>query len=262
MQKDGSAQIRLTNNDTDDARPAWSADGTQITFQTDRDDPDPSSCEGTQTCENEIYTMSSVDGSGQTDISNDPGNDYASDWEGLSYPPVAVVDFAFVPSTDKPAMGTALLWDFQDNDGLNNSHTATDTTGMALFDSGEKAPGDFYVYRFFAAGRYPYDCSIHPTQMSGTVKVPMTATPKSGDQSTTFTITWASSAPPVGFVYDVQIQRPGSSGFEDWLVDQTAPTSPFVADGGSGTYSFQSRLRKTSNGAASLYSPVVSITVT
>jgi plastocyanin len=257
--KDGSGLIRLTNSTTDDAAPAWSADGTMITFQTDRNDPNPSSCESTQTCKNEVYTMSSVDGSGQTNISNSAANDYTPNWEGLSFPPVVVTDFVFTPSTDKPTLGGSILWDFKGA----SAHTATDSsfTTPPLFDSGSKSAGTYYVFPFIGAGQYPYYCTIHPS-MTGTVKVPMKAAPKTGNLSTVFTITWASIAPSPGFVFDVQIQRPGGS-FVDWMAGTRLTNSTFVADQGAGTYSFQARLRKPGTpDQQSNYSVPVFITVT
>ncbi len=37
MNADGSGQTRLTNDPADDSAPAWSTDGTQIAFESDRD---------------------------------------------------------------------------------------------------------------------------------------------------------------------------------------------------------------------------------
>ena len=55
---------RLTNNPANDTDPAFSADGSQIAFSSERDGGN-----------SEIYTMNS-DGTGQTRITNDPGIDY------------------------------------------------------------------------------------------------------------------------------------------------------------------------------------------
>src|SRR5438093_98988 len=131
---------------------------------------------------------------------------------------------------------------------------------MGLFDSGIKSPGQFFDYTYIAAGRYTFICLLH-SEMTGTVKVPIKAKPKSGTQLTTFTITPAEGTAPAGFVYDIQIFRPGGPGFVDWKTITTKNTT-FVPDAGIGQYQFQARLRKTADNSASLYSQPVTITVT
>ena len=133
---------------------------------------------------------------------------------------------------------------------------------MHLYDSGTKEQGQFFVFNFVGAGQYPVICLIHQT-MTMTVKVPMKAAPSTGTQTTVFTITWASAAPPSGYAFDVQIKRPGSTMFFDWTpyVGTTVRTATFTADTGTGVYSFQARLRKLSDRTASNYSAPVSITV-
>jgi plastocyanin len=256
MTSAGANQTRLTTNTTDDSRPAWSPDGTSIVFQSDRDDPNQPGCEATGTCLYEIYTMSATDGSGQVNVSNSlTSNDTSPDWETVSFTPITVDDFFYSPQIAKPKQGGTVLWEFY------STHTASDNSGMGLFDSGTKVAGQFFYFNFTAAGQYPYHCTIHPTLMSGTVKVPMKVAPTSGTQSTTFTLTWATTVPPSGYKYDVQISRPGGTGFVDWITNTGLKTSTFVADGGTGVYSFQARIRNTSNGFASNYSAPISITV-
>jgi hypothetical protein len=85
--------------------------------------------------------------------------------------------------------------------------------------------------------------------------------PARGTSATTFTVTWASATAPSGYVYDIQIKRPGTTSFVSWKMGQTARLTTFTPDRGAGTYGFRARLRKTSNGRASGYSPVKSISV-
>jgi len=257
MRDDGSQQTRLTTNGTDDIRPAYSADQASIVFQSDRDDPNQPGCEQDFTCKYEIYTMK-WDGTNQANLSNNLGaNDTSAEWQTVSFSPISIFDDFFTPITAKPPLGGAVLWENYGTD--TEGHTVTDNTGMGLFDSGTILPGGFYDRQFGSSGQYPFYCKIHPL-MTGTVKVPMTAAPKMGNLTTVFTITWASFPPPSGYRYDVQIQRPGSE-FVDWMPNTTKKSSTFVADGGTGTYSFQARIRNTSNGFASNYSPPVTITV-
>ena len=83
MNADGSGQTNLTNNPSQDYYPAWSPDGTKIAFASLRDEPDPSNCFPTPYgCNWEVYVMN-ADGSGQTNLTNDPALDTDPDWQPL-----------------------------------------------------------------------------------------------------------------------------------------------------------------------------------
>jgi hypothetical protein len=88
----------------------------------------------------------------------------------------------------------------------------------------------------------------------------MSAAPKTGNLTTVFTITWGTSGRLIDYRFDVQIQRPGGS-FVDWKANTKDLSGTFTADGGTGTYRFQARVRNTVNGFASNYSQPVAITV-
>ena len=67
MNKDGSNQIRLTEDPADDAFPAWSPDGSRIAFASTRDGG------------SEIYVMNE-DGSDQFRLTSSPGGDISPAW--------------------------------------------------------------------------------------------------------------------------------------------------------------------------------------
>jgi Tol biopolymer transport system component len=71
MNSDGSGQMRLTTDGSNNDHPRWSPNGTKILFQSDRDNP--------ETGNNEIYVMN-ADGSGQTRLTNDANDDCAASW--------------------------------------------------------------------------------------------------------------------------------------------------------------------------------------
>jgi len=176
----------------------------------------------------------------------------------LMPPPAATV--LLLPSAPTPGsvsitMGSCVRWSFI----AGGQHSVSDSSGMGLFGSGPRSPAGEYGFCFDWAGTYSYQDAFNA--IPGTVKVPMTAKPKSGTVSTTFSITWANApAPPDGFVFDVQIERPGSTTFASWMTGVTTVSSPFTPDAGAGTYRFRARLRNA--GGASGYSAAASITVT
>ena len=67
MNGDGSGQARLTDNSAKDVAPTWSADGSKIAFQSDRDGNE------------EIYVMG-ADGSAQRNLTDSPGEDTRPTW--------------------------------------------------------------------------------------------------------------------------------------------------------------------------------------
>ena len=139
------------------------------------------------------------------------------------------------------------------------THSVTDISGMGLFGSGPQTLVSYYAFRFVAAGTYGY---VDPgSGANATVMVPVSAMPPSGGLSTTFTITWSATSAPQGYVFDVQIARPGSLFFVAWKSGVTQPSATFKPDGGTGTYSFRARFRSTSNGAHSGWSSTASIKV-
>ena len=71
---------------------------------------------------------------------------------------------AFDPSEKTISAGTTVKW--INNDGFTHTVTSEDD----VFDSGDLAGGDTFVYTFDSTGEYPYICEIH-SGMSGTIIV-------------------------------------------------------------------------------------------
>jgi plastocyanin len=161
----------------------------------------------------------------------------------------------FNPNVVLVARGGTVTWDFVGK----THHTATDTTGMELYDSGSLSTGS-YSYTFTAAGTYGFYCILHP-EMGGRIHVPMRAKPSKGLRSTVFGLTWAAATAPDGYAYDVQVKRPGGT-YQLWQDGVTATGGSFKADVGRGVYRFQARLRQLSSSEVSLWSDTVSISVT
>lgn len=190
-----------------------------------------------------------------TDASGNVGNAATWTWTVIDVS-VSVQDFLFSPKSPLDHRGGAVRWTFSGP----SVHTATDASGMNLFNSGPTAPGGSYTFTFTGAGKYKYGCTIHP--MAGSIRVPIDASPAAGSTSTTFTVTWAAASAPAGYLYDVQIRRPGATRWVPWKPGQTIAASPFIPDAGPGSYGFRGRLRSETNGASSKYSAADFISVT
>ncbi len=139
-------------------------------------------------------------------------------------------------------------------------HSATDSSGLDLYDSGTVSGGGPSTwFTFDAAGVYHFTCTLHPL-MVGQVDVPVRAAPAKGGLNRRFTITWAAAAPSAGLVYDVQIKRPGGD-WKVWRDGVLGLSKTFRADKGTGTYSFRARSRN-AGGGSSLWSLSAQIRVT
>ena len=91
---------------------------------------------------------------------------------------VDVGEYFFAPSTAEVARGGTVVFDFVG--GV--THTATDASGLDLYDSGNVAGGGpSFSYTFVAAGEYRFVCSPHPF-MGGRVRVPVRVAPARGDR--------------------------------------------------------------------------------
>lgn len=208
-------------------------------------------------------TLSNTATASHSGPDSNPGNDSATatttvtGGSGSGPVEVSVSDTEFTPKRADVPQGGTVQWNFLASN--TSKHTATDKSGMALFDSGLRDPGETYSFTFIAAGMYQYT-STPDGAMNGTVEVPVTVSPSSGGVSTSFTVTWASEAAPAGFVYDVQIRRPGDA-WVNWRTGVTFSEDTFTPDGGTGTYQFRARLRKTADGTASKYSPASAVSV-
>lgn len=75
---DGSNPTVLTDSAGGNADPVWSPDGNRIAFISWRDSASPDDCTS-GTCNYEIYVMNR-DGSGQTNLTNNPAEDWGAVW--------------------------------------------------------------------------------------------------------------------------------------------------------------------------------------
>jgi plastocyanin len=176
---------------------------------------------------------------------------------------VSIVDNAFVPENVDSSQGVEVFWT---NNGTD-THNVTSSGKGVFFDSPDLLPSEVFEHGFAEAGTYKYKCTLHPTEMTGSVQIPVLITnmspPAKGDN---VEVTWASFeygayTIPDGFNSDVQLDKPGRGGFEDWRINQkgTETSDTFVAKK-TGTYRVRARLQK-GNGPATAYSTPVEVVI-
>jgi plastocyanin len=169
---------------------------------------------------------------------------------------VDVGEYFFAPGTAEVARGGTVVFDFVGA----VTHTATDASGLDLYDSGNvPGGGPSFSYTFVAAGEYRFVCSPHPF-MGGRVRVPVRAAPARGGRRDSFTVVWAAAAAVGNHVHDVQIRRPGER-WSMWRRGRVHRSAPFVPDAGRGRYRFRARVRDVGLGESSRWSPATTIRV-
>jgi Tol biopolymer transport system component len=232
--------------------PSWSPSGDAIVFAVDT-----STSTGFDLA---IHDLAAGTWSWATRVT---GDDWGPDWSHVAAPTIPVPpstttvtarNYAFVPADPTVPLGGSITWEFE------SLHTATDRTGLGLYDSGVLGSETTFTHGFVHAGTFPFACTLHPRKMSGTVSAPVSVDPASGSTSTAFTIRWATAAPPADAVFDVKLKRPGTKKWVTWRSGVTTRAATFVPDAGAGTYAFQARVR-ISNKRAARFSPVASIAV-
>jgi hypothetical protein len=147
------------------------------------------------------------------------------------------------------ALGDTVQWHFKSE----AERSVKDGTGLDLFDSGTKGAEFHYAFTFFSAGRFVAVDSA--TSRRQRIAVPMEA---AGDGAGIH-LRWATSVRE-GYVFDVQVKRPGSATFET-IHEGTTETESTYAPADDGFYRFRARLRATATGATSGWSPAVAVDV-
>jgi plastocyanin len=167
-----------------------------------------------------------------------------------------------VPALHYPANTTIRLGDTVAWANTNTSslvfHTVSSTAPFALFNL--NLPSGASVSRpFRQAGSFPYYCMIHGALlMHGNIHVPMRAVPSQGTTSTAFSIHVATIKARTGFVYVIQRRAPGGT-FKLWK--KVTGTATAFTTARAGQWSFRARVKRTSNGSHSGWSPILTVKV-
>jgi hypothetical protein len=136
--------------------------------------------------------------------------------------------------------------------------SVTDSTGLNLYDTGQRhSPYEFnHIFRW--AGDYPYRSTTNDAK--GIIRVAMSRHPHAGSLGTAFSLTWA-SARRRNCVFDVEVHRRGAAHWSFLKFGTSALTGTFTPRS-TGVYAVRSRLRNTVSKAYSKFSPSVFIDVT
>lgn len=190
-------------------------------------------------------------------LANDPfQRDYRGNAEGF----VAAFSTTRAVSTDlvrggfddkrlRLGLGDTVQWHFKSA----AERSVSDGSGLGLFDSGTKGAEFHYAFTFISAGRFVAADSA--TQSRQRVGVPMEAVAEGGG----IRLRWA-TAPREGYVFDVQVKRPGSSTFET-IHEGTTETGSVHEPVQDGRYRFRARLRASGADARSGWSPAAAVEV-
>ena len=166
---------------------------------------------------------------------------------------VEMKNFAFDPARRTIALGDSVQW----HNGSFSDHTSTANLFNLWHRNVASGGNTSLPVTFSRAGRFAYHCEIHGS-MRGSVKVRMRASPSSGTLATDFTIRVANVNAATGFRYDIQQRKQGNS-FALWR-SITAQTTVFEPTS-KGTWEFRARYKRTNDGVATGYSPILKITV-
>jgi virginiamycin B lyase len=153
------------------------------------------------------------------------------------------------------ALGSTVQWTFFGP----GTQSATDTTGMGLYDSGPQSFVSTFSHVFDAAGDYTF-ASTRNSALTGVIKVMPRVTPQSVTAGIPATVQFATGTAAAGFHYEVQIRAPGQRSFSLWA-STTQPSASYTP-AAAGTYEFEARLvdTGTSPQTSSGWSPIITLT--
>lgn len=172
---------------------------------------------------------------------------------------VSVTNSGYSPNAVTVGYGARVTWQFREG-----THSVTDASRLGLFNSGPQEVGSTFPFQFINSGTFSYHSTVGAS-FTGTVIVPMTATPATGTRTTYFTVRWGSAFTPDGYNEQVQMKEPGARGWISFVYGTPARDATFRAvDWGNktGRYQLRAKLFKGNTpGVSSGWSPSVAVTV-
>jgi hypothetical protein len=173
---------------------------------------------------------------------------------GSYTPPITSI---YYRKADSAADTGSVTWSFENSAGAGNM-SATDSTGLGLFDTGPRHASYKFTYVWKWAGTYPYHSTTTGTK--GAIKVLMVRKPGTAALGKSFTFNWA-SAGRTNCVFDVEIKHQGAPHWS-YLRFATAALSTTYRPRKTGWYAIRARMRNKVSNKFSGFSPAVLIHVT
>lgn len=171
-----------------------------------------------------------------------------------TFPTVDIEEYRYLPKRERAPLGGVLQWH---NIGAL-THTATQDAPLRFFNTGQLAPdGLSSGVTFWAAGRFPYHCRIHPRLMRGVMRVPVNLSAGAIGLGESVAITVSSTALFKGSTFDLQRRR--NQG--DWVVIETEIGTDSAEVTPKRTGEFRFRARVVDLEGASGWSPAASVIV-
>jgi plastocyanin len=175
---------------------------------------------------------------------------------------------SFTPAKINGQVGQLVRWtntDFIAPHTVTEDHGLFDLVGTNTNGTPVSKPGfDGSVDLLLMAGTITYYCVVHPTQMHGTLSVPVTLTlgprPRHRSPQRTVTLLWAVEPPSAGEVYDVE-RRVGNGAWTP-IATGTTKISTRIMAGTPGTVTtVRARLRSAADAKRTTgWSPEASVT--
>jgi hypothetical protein len=165
--------------------------------------------------------------------------------------PIVVGDEGFAPARVPAQAGHTVAFHIADTS--QKKHALADAQALELVSSSLLAGSEAVLLSFPASGTY--ELTDYATAASAFVHVALEASPREGNESTTFAIRWAQADLPKGYVEDLQIKRPGENGYSFLLKGHRGSNVTLRADAGPGSYYLRARIRNLKTRAFSAWSP-------
>src|SRR4051794_26387230 len=170
---------------------------------------------------------------------------------------VEMQDNRFVPKAQVSLLSGYVSW----HNGGNVTHQVQMASSLPIAFSTTVPPGTTSTSTNACGlfvGTYPYrDPQFR--RMRGSIGTPMRPDADSKALGSSFTLTWASSA-PADISFDIQARYPGTRSFVTIAMDTTSPTGAFHPPR-RGTYQLRGR-GQNDTGHSTGWSPTISIAVT
>lgn len=167
---------------------------------------------------------------------------------------VKMVNYGFTPKGQTVRLGNSVRW----RNASTRTHTATPSVTWSWTGVTVAAGATSGVVTPTQAGTFVYFCSMHPTLMKGSIKVPMTVSPMGGNTTTFFLLTLGTVKAPGVLVHDVYVRKNGGA-WQARVATAEPTTSIFFPS--TGNWDLRTRLRYQLGGATSGWSPITSIVV-